>query len=87
MREYLCEGLAHVNQCHSNFYLNVIPVTYTCGLTTLQTRYCCFSYMHFVLIYIVGGCGGGRARVCVGVWVGVCERERERERKREGGGL
>jgi hypothetical protein len=25
-------------------------VCYTCGLTTLETRYCCFSYMHFVLI-------------------------------------
>jgi hypothetical protein len=34
-------------------------ISYTCGLTTLQTRYCsfsplcCFSYMHFVLICTV----------------------------------
>ena len=28
-------------------------VCYTCGLTTLETTYCCFSYMHFVLICTV----------------------------------
>jgi hypothetical protein len=28
-------------------------VCYTCGLATLETRNCCFSYMHFVLICTV----------------------------------
>jgi hypothetical protein len=28
-------------------------VCYTCWLTTLETMYCCFSYMHFVLICTV----------------------------------
>jgi hypothetical protein len=28
-------------------------VCYTCGLTTLETGYCCFSYMQFVLIFAV----------------------------------
>ena len=48
-------------------------VCHTCGLTTLETRYCCFSYMHFVLIctvvvlycFVVCVC----ARVCVYEWV------------------
>jgi hypothetical protein len=46
-------------------------VCYTCGLTTLETvRYCCFSYMHFVLICTVVGlyC----FVVCVCVFVRVC---------------
>ena len=28
-------------------------VCYTCGLTTLETRYSYFSYMHFILICTV----------------------------------
>jgi hypothetical protein len=28
-------------------------VCYTCGLTTLETRYSCFSYIHFILICTV----------------------------------
>jgi hypothetical protein len=52
-------------------------VCYTCGLTTLETRYCCFSYMHFVLICTVVvsycfvvcacacGCMSGFCNVCV----------------------
>jgi len=57
-------------------------VCYTCGLTTLETRYCsfsplcCFSCMHFVLIctvvvsycFVVCGCMSGfcNVHVCEG---------------------
>jgi hypothetical protein len=52
-------------------------VCYTCGLTILETRYCCFSYTHFVLICTVVvlycfvlcvcacGCMSGFCNVCV----------------------
>ena len=51
-------------------------VCYTCGLTTLETRYCsfsqlcCFSYVHFVLIctVVVLYC----FVMCVSVYVCVC---------------
>jgi len=59
-------------------------VCYTCGLTTLKTRYCsfsplcCFSYMHFVLIctvvvlycFVMCMCACGCVCVCVCVYVG-----------------
>jgi len=45
---------------------------YTCGLTTLETRYCCFSYVHFVLICTVVVLYCFVVRVCVCVCVCVC---------------
>ena len=67
-------------------------VCYTCGLTTSETRYCsfsplcCFSYMHFVLIYTVVVlyfvcvcvCVCVRAHVRVCMCVCVCVRARVR---------
>jgi hypothetical protein len=66
----------------------LIMVCYTCGLTTLETRYCsfsplcCFSYVNFVLIctvvvlycfvICVCVCVCVRACVCVCVFVCVC---------------
>jgi len=61
-------------------------VCYTCGLTTLETRYCsfsplcCFSYMHFVLIctvvvlycFVICVCVCVRACVCMCVFSNVC---------------
>jgi hypothetical protein len=62
-------------------------VCYTCGLTTLETRYCsfsllcCFLYRHFVLIctvvvlycFVVCVCARARACVCVCVYMsGFC---------------
>jgi hypothetical protein len=48
---------------------------YTCGLTPLETRYSCFSYMHFVLIctVMVLYCFVVCMRVCVCVCVCVYE--------------
>ena len=53
-------------------------VYYTCGLTTLETRYCsfsplcCFSYVHFVLICTVVVLYCFEVCVCVCVHVCVC---------------
>jgi len=46
-------------------------VCYTCGLITLETRYCCFPYMHFVLICtaVVLYCFVVCMRVLVYEWV------------------
>ena len=46
-------------------------VCYTCGLTTLETGYCCFSYMYFVLIctVVVLYCFVVCVCVCVYEWV------------------
>jgi hypothetical protein len=51
-------------------------VCYTCGLTTLETGYCCFSNLNFVLIctvvvlYCFVVCV--RARVCISGLCNVC---------------
>jgi hypothetical protein len=46
-------------------------VCYKCGLTTLETRYCSFSYLHFVLIctVVVLYCFVVCMRECVYEWV------------------
>ena len=50
-------------------------VCYTYELTTLETKYCCFSYMHFVLIctvvvlYCFVVCVCVRVCACVYEWV------------------
>ena len=50
--EQFCRAVRAVHDSMVHMFLLKL-VCYTCGLTTLETRYSYFSYMHFFLICTV----------------------------------